>query len=433
LISLLIICTALLGWGREAQGYSVEVSKIYTLEDGVNVTVHYRPAELGRYHINGDRYAAKIMRYAVNAYKKIVYKQGFDTSGFTYANPDKAYCHDSDRTIDIIISESSDAPYFDVIKGEGTDYDAIIQFPADYSGYLEKWGLKADDKQAVSLRMRASLYHEMLHVITYSYNKNIEPWYEKDSSSLSYQGGDWYVEGLARYFETFADSYVNFFSEGFLETEEGKVKVSQNGANYLMKHPSEPLREARYDYSLFWAYVHKRYGMERIEEISRRLRFVSRGDIKNQLPEIISSVLKEDFKNVMGSFAVAMYFKYFNPDIKKHLNDLKVMSLEDVSSGGGKSIGSWSSNFITLDLSDINMPDKIAVKKDMQSGELRMNIFARVKDGRIAELEGITLDKTDTLCAMNLAAMKSIGVKELILIITNADSEENMIYRVLKS
>ena len=438
----ILICTLLALFGRDnaAEGSNiarVEITRTRSLQDGVTIAVHYRPVELRPYHAEGpDGYADMVLQYAAEAYNQIVHEQGFDTPGFTFANPDKDYCYDQDRTIDIYIGENSrgkgsNTPYYDIIKGEATDYDAIIFFPADYKGYLSGSGLKDISLGELAKKMRASLFHEMLHLITYSYNKNIAPWYSRSQDGSYYQGGDWYVEGLARYFETIAGSYHNFFSEGFIKKESNKIIISQEGANYLMQHPSQSLKDGRYDYSLFWAYLHKRYGMDKIEEISRKFRFISEQEMGKEMPGIISAVVGEDFEDLLTGFGVAVYFKYFNPDIKKGLNDLKVMSLDDFSYSSEKQLDSWASNFITLDLSEEGMPEVIALKKIREDGELKMTIFAGFEDGKITKLRGIKLDRSDMICELKLTDMRRSGVKELILIITNAGPDGSIRYRML--
>lgn len=446
---IILTITALFWWDEGAEGsniVTVEIAKTRSLQDGINIAVHYRPIELKPYHNDVDKYADMVLQYAVEAYNEIVYRQGFDTPGFTFANPDKDYCYDEDRTIDIYIAEGGKnkrglcgfsgadflgAPCYDIIKGEGRDYDAVILFPADYRGYLASSNLENIPQTEIAERMKATLFHEMFHLIIYSYNKNIEPWYSRCEGGSYYQGGDWYVEGLARYFETMAGSYGNFFSEGFVKKESGKIRISQEGANYLMKNPSESLKEARYDYSLFWAYLHKRYGMDKVEDISRRFRFISEEGMEREMPAIISAVLQENFEDVLTGFGVAMYFKYFSPDIKEGLNDLRVMSLDDFLYSPEKQLASWASNFITLNLDNKDMPAAISLKKTEEDGELRMTVFAGFEGGKWLKLRRVTLDKPDIICEMKLTDMKRSGVKELILIITNTGPGSNMRYRVL--
>lgn len=420
-ITIFGIIAALVCWGYATEASAANAGtqiKSYTHKDGVTIKVHYRPEELTSHCNLPDKYAENVLKYAKEAYNTIVYEYGFNAPGFTFANPDKDYCYDRDGVIDIYIRpDSPDAPTYDIVRGQGPEYDAFIEFPADYKDNTRE--------------MKGMLFHEMLHVITYSYNKNIRPWYtdKKDISPL--QGGDWYVEGTARYFETLAGFYDNFFSKGFIKEGRGKIVTSQEGANFLMDHPSQPLEKSRYDYALFWAYIYKEYGMKKIEEISRRFRFASEGEMKKEVPRIMSTVLGEDFKEVLKEFALAMYLKRFNPDIKRKLNDVKFMTLKDFSGRDEKEVGSWASNFIALDLSEKGAPKTIAFKKTSGDDELKMTIIAGFDNNKIAYLPEVTLDEIDTLCEMNLADMRQHGVRELTLIITNANPTSNIKYTLL--
>jgi len=410
-----------------------ESVKSCSLQDGATIKVHYRRQDLRSNHAYPDRHADKILEYAKDAYTDIVYNHGFNTPGFTFANPDKNYSYDIDKTIDIFIrTDAPGAPCYDIIKGNGPGYDAIIILPADYKSYLAN-SISGDISEAkLYERMKGTLYHELLHVITYSYNKNIMAWYRRHEGSSYYQGGDWYVEGLARYYETLAGSYHNFFSRGSVKKKAKKLIVAQDGANFLMEHPSQPLEEARYDYALFWAYIHETYGMDKVEEISRKFRFISKDSMKDQIPLIITNVLEKDFENVLKDFAVAMYRKDFAINIKEGLMDLKSMTLDDFSKKPEKRVESWSSNFITLDLERKDIPSSISIKKRGKDCVLQMAVMANLEDSKMVQLQDITLDKYNA-CTMDLSKMRSKGVEKLILIITNTNPDRNASYRLLRN
>jgi len=429
--------SSLLLWGEVAPAFcdiDKEMQKAYTFEDGASIIVHYDKAELKRYHPDPDAYVDIVFQSAKDAYKEIVYKQGFDAPGFTFANPDKGYRYDKDTTIDIYITKDSpEAPCYDIVSGSGNDYDAIIVFPADYPGYLAKTkGVKKPPKTTLAKRIRGSLFHEMTHVILYSYNRNVAPWYNPTKDRSYHQGGDWYVEGLARYFETIAGSYENFFSKGYIRKEGNKRIISQDGANFFMTHPTGSLKKARYDYSLFWAYLHDRYGMERIEEFSRRLRFIKEGGMKEELPVMLSKVLGEEFDDILKGFAVAVYFKSFNLDIKERLCDQKAMTLDDFSKMKKQRVSAWANNFIVMDLEDKAMPKTISLKKTDENSNLRMTIIADLEDGRRVQLKDLHLNDPSMSCRMNLADMKSNGVQELLVIITNSGAERYAGYEILQ-
>ncbi len=438
LFSLIVIVTVcgllqLVSVAEASDVNSKEIVKQQTLQDGVTIAVHHRPNDLKICRPNPDRYVNIVLQYAVEAYNEIVYTQGFDTPGFTFANPDRDYCYDRDKTIDIYIGDFSDAPCYDIVKGKGPAYDAVILFPSNYQGYLTEWDAKDFSEQKIAEKIKGTLFHEMFHLISYSYNKNIGRWYTRHNGVSLALGGDWYVEGLARYFETIACSYDNFFSKGFIKKEAGKIIRSQDGANYLIENPSESLKKARYDYSLFWAYLHKRYGMDKIEEISRRFRFITKRGLEREAPAIISAALKEEFEDVLHGFAVAMYFKDFKTDINTGINDIKAMSLDDFSKKGYRKIASWANNFIKLNLDNTDIPAVMSLKKVKEKGELKISVVARLQDGRRKLLRKLSLKEPDIICNMNLADMKQGGVKELILIITNTSPDFNTAYKIFQS
>jgi len=432
-LTYIVVVVALLGWGRleAAEEASNLQSKNIATGDGVVIAIHYYPDILSNYTLNTQEHIDTILKSAKEAYNDIVYKYGFKAPGFTYANPDKNYCYDKDKTIDIYVGGGNmqgalrgftyedflDAPCYDIVKGNGNDYDAVILFPADYKGSS----------------VRGTLFHEMLHIIVYSYNKNIAPWYRRYKNTDYHKGGDWYVEGLARYFETKADSYDEFFSKGFKAKENGKTILSQKGANYLMSNPSESLKDARYDYSLFWAYIDQKYGMEKIEELSRKFRYIQTESMEKDLPRIFTQVIGDEFESLIKEFAVCMYFKFFNPDIRKGLSDLKVMTLNDFSNKSEKKIDSWASNFIKFTLNDKDTPSMIKLKKTEQGGELKVTIFAGFSDGKIKQIKKLSISETDMACQMELQDMKQSGVENLILIITNTNHTKETGYQILQS
>ena len=417
----------------DSAGANSEVIRTCTLRDGVIIAVHYDPIILRQSHASPKVYAEMILSYSAQAYNEIVYRQGFDTPGFTFANPDKNYCYDKDGTVDIYILENGkakDAPCYDIIKREGRGYDACVRFPADYKSYLRSSGAANISMAGITRKIKGSLFHEMSHVILYSYNKNIESWYVHTAGYSSHQGGDWYVEGLARYFETIGDSYENFFSKGFNKKNGKKIVLSQEGVNYLMAHPSESLKEARYDYSLFWAYLHDKYGMAKVEEISRKLRFISAANMNEELPAIISDVLKEEMGDLLKDFAMTMYLKEFNRSIKNGLDTLKIASPEDFSDSIYIGLSSWSSNFIKLDLNKKGMPNIVTVKKTKNGKKVSMTALACLNNGSISKVREIALDSPEMVCKMNLKEMKKMGVKELTLIVTNGSADRNEILEI---
>jgi hypothetical protein len=305
-------------------------TKDYQFMDGAVIRVHYeiRNSTDDR---SDELFAAEVLNAAVSAYQTISHFQGFSTSGYSFTRPDKKYAFDPDGVIDIYlgsVSESGrpqstfhqtafkDAPCFDTVKGGGHAYDAIILLPADYSGFIKNW--EALNRSPLGTRnvdvdLRGTLMHEMLHVILFYYNRNLR----KEEGSLVPDGSgpkltvnrraDWYVEGLARYFEIFAGARHDFFSRGFREALPDKVRFSRGGSNFFMRYPDQRFIDLRYENALFWRYIHMRWGMEAIEKLSREFRHVRAPHFRR----FIEKMTGLDFERFLKEFAVAILMKDF--------------------------------------------------------------------------------------------------------------------------
>jgi len=152
------------------------------------------------------------------------------------------------------------------------------------------------------------------------------------------------------------------------------------------------------------------------------------------MASIISIVLKEDIKDILEGFSIAMYFRRFNPDIKEGVSELEIMSLDDFRTRSPKELVSYGSNFITLNLNDERMPGQVIIKKAAarESGQMRMSIFCRLENGKIAPLSIVSLNDTENLYLLELSKMKNVGIQEVILIITNIDAKNTALYKLVK-
>ena len=234
-------------------------------EDGAGVRVHFAAADRS--------FALKVLNAAVSAYEMLT-RLGFNTPGFSFASPDPDYAQDPDRTLDIYLGGNGpsfrDAPCFDALKVSETGYEAMILLPARYKDFIRNWERLNPSflgRRDIDTDLRGTLAHEMLHAILFYCNKNLE----KDSAGAS-KRLDWYVEGLARYAETFAGARHDFYSQGFKQVLPDRVRFSRGGANYYMRYPDQPFRELRYENALFWRFMDTRFGMAAIGRLSRELR-----------------------------------------------------------------------------------------------------------------------------------------------------------------
>lgn len=312
----------------------IEKVREYRCEDGARIKVHYTDQGVEENHGN-EVFARDVLDAAVQAYRTITGSQGFRTQGYAFANPDKQYAYDPDQTIDIYVGNPADdarfpghgfhgmtfkdAPCFDTIRRSENAYDAVILLPSNYKDFIRNWeriNPSSLGKRNVEVDLRGTLMHEMLHVVLFYYNRNLkmDPTALHAESTGAASGGkvDWYVEGLARYFETFAGAQHDFFSQGFKQTLPDKIRFSRGGSNYFMRYPDQAFTELRYENALFWRFIDTRYGMNTIEKLSRGFRDRQSLDFKTSLEQAIG----EPFDKILKHFALAILFKDF--DLKEN-------------------------------------------------------------------------------------------------------------------
>ncbi|MCG3175985.1 MAG: hypothetical protein MOGMAGMI_00923 [Candidatus Omnitrophica bacterium] len=336
------------GNGKEIQEGGSFLSQPLVLEkvlehrfpDGARIKVHYTDQILE--HAGEEpTFPGDVLDAAVMAYQTITEFLGFGAEGYSFAKPDLAYAYDADRTIDIYLGSSEgpgafmgkgfdniafkDAPCFDTLKISETRYEAIILLPANYRQFIRNWekiNPSPLGKRTVEVDLRGTLIHEMLHVIIFYYNKNLD----RESRDTTGVGGshktDWYVEGLARYIETFAGARHDFYSQGFKQTLPDKIRFSRGGSNYFMRYPDQVFTELRYENALFWRHLDHRYGMEMIERISREFR--GGGDLEAKLV----AALGKPFTEIIEDYAAAIYEKDFGlKDDAGYLKDVAATHL----------------------------------------------------------------------------------------------------------
>ncbi|MGH7197484.1 MAG: hypothetical protein ACREH5_01925 [Candidatus Omnitrophota bacterium] len=298
----------------------------YTFENGVKINVHYTDTVLA---VNGEsgHFAREVLNAAVSAYQTISEFQGFSTKGFSFASPDKGYAYDPDRAIDVYLGHPEDAetarqygvdpsifkdaPCFDTKRVSKTGFHAMIFLPANYREFIRNWervNASPLGERHIEVDLNGTLIHEMLHVALFYYNKNLNK--DGGTGREGAAGGekiDWYVEGLARYFETFAGARHDFFSQGFKITLPDKIRFSRGGANYFMRYPDQSFMELRYENALFWRFLDYRYGMDAIERLSRVFRSSARGGFRRALEKVTG----ERFPELLKRFAMSILLKDF--------------------------------------------------------------------------------------------------------------------------
>ena len=285
-------------------------------EDGAGIAVHFVKEELEKYSVDPG-FPSQVLDAAANAYQTITKNQGFNTAGFGFADADRKYAYDPDKTIDIYLGALdgkenypalgdknrmfADAPCFDVLRLSQTKYQAVILLPVNYAKFMRSWEKINPSPlggRNFSVDLRGTLMHEMLHAVLFYYNKNLN----KSSGGGEHSSSlDWYVEGLARYFETFAGARHDFYSQGFKQTLPDKVRFSRGGANYFMRYPDQPFTHLRYENALFWRFMQRQFGMGRIEKLSRILR-----SPKITFKEGLEQVTGEPFEKTLQDYAVCV-------------------------------------------------------------------------------------------------------------------------------
>ncbi len=329
----------------ETMGLTVE--KVYEARfpDGAALRVHYTDQILEESGASAQ-FPKQVLDASVSAYQTITQYGGFRTEGYSLANPDESYAYDPDKTVDIYLGNTNeanqflyhsfsslsfrDAPCFDTVKLSETAYQSVILLPANYREFIQNWehlNPSSLGARNTNVDLRGTLIHEMLHVILFYYNKNlsrengetVNP-VDPKKAPANKNHLDWYVEGLARYFETFAGARHDFYSQGFRETLPDKIRFSRGGSNYFMRYPDQPFMELRYENALFWRFIDHQFGMASIEKLSRSFRTDARSE---NFHLSLEKATGASFEDLLKRFAMAALLSDFGlKDDAKYLKEV---------------------------------------------------------------------------------------------------------------
>ncbi len=470
--------------------YWVEKIREYRAQDGVLFRVHYTDHMMAKYGVTGDL-PGDVLDAAVHGYQTITEFEGFASKNYSFAEPDPSYAMDPDKTIDVYLGDPSgfngyellgirnnlfkDAPCFDTIKLSETQYQAVILLPANYYEFIRNWekiNPSPLGRRNIGVDLRGTLIHEMLHVVLFYYNKNLNKSAEdaamgahNDAKNL-----DWYVEGLARYFETFAGARHDFYSQGFKQTLPDKIRFSRGGSNYFMRYPDQAFTQLRYENALFWRYLDDRYGMDAIESLSRDFR-----DKDLDFKAALERMTGKDLETLLRDYAKAILLKDFGlKDDSAYLNDVARTRLvykdrqwylrggDDDRMALGKTcetdwVGQWENvraQFTepsvagdSTRISDVSgwATDYVEIVKDKvgerwpninfraNSNSLMIQVLGLTKGGSYIE-KWISLNGAGAQHAINLSEMvrtESLGdedVDKFYLMLTNADPDQTVEY-----
>lgn len=176
----------------------------------------------------------------------------------------------------------------------------VLLLPANYGKFLEFWNrinrIPGGGDYSTDQYLASSIMHEMTHAIVHGFNENL------GSTEHEIRGGDWYTEGLARYFECKAGSDAGFASEGFRNIVDGRVQFSRGGANYYLRYPDESFFTMRYENALFWMYLDKRMGPDAIVQITRDLKSLSFDASASDYARILAEVTGEPFETLLNDY-----------------------------------------------------------------------------------------------------------------------------------
>lgn len=314
-LALVIICVwilvshAQMSWAKEVPSAKISLPRekilTYSFPDGVTIAVHYSEPLLKRTGKDA-RFAREVLDAAVYSYQTLTEFMGFDEKGHSFAYPDKRYAYDPDRTLDIYLGNSKafrDAPCFDTRQVSERGFEAMILLPSDYARFIQNWEKMNPSElgpRRVEVDLKGTLAHEMLHAILFYCHKNLEA-----AQSPGLGQTDWYVEGLARYAETFVGAKHDFYSQGFRQSLPGKIRFSRGGANFFMRYPDQGFLRLRYENALFWKYFESRYGVKGIARFSRHLRGAQISDV----PAAFKKATGSGIENFLEQYAFAVLTK----------------------------------------------------------------------------------------------------------------------------
>lgn len=228
------------------------------------------------------------------------------------------------------LSDFRRAPLFMIRTDErtGAKIPALL-LPANYKKFLKFWNRINRVPGAVSARpytedqyLATSVMHEMTHAVIHGFNENL------GSTEHEERGGDWYTEGLARYFECKAGSDAGFASEGFRKIVDGRVQFSRGGANYYLRYPDETFFSMRYENALFWMYFEKRFGPEAIIRVSTDLREVMHDADQADYQRVLSAASGLEFADLLND-----YFNWvFRREYQRYTEGAKLLPVAATSS-----------------------------------------------------------------------------------------------------
>lgn len=293
------------------------------LVNGVELNVHYTDFSLEK--IEDKTYPFRVLQHMRRSYDILKRELALDENHPT-------------QKIDIYLGDTDDAGLYPFGGFEMNDFkraplfvirnvlnsdrkDPAILLPMDYEKFLHFWNeinqVPSDVSYSVDDYLASSIIHEMTHALIHDINENL------GSTEHEIRNGDWFTEGIARYFETKVNSDPGFASMGFRERTAEKLRFSRGGANYFLRYPDESFFNQRYESALFWMFMEKNYGSQVMQEMSHKLDDFPYDATIDMYMDVFESITKKDFTETLHEFHDWVYLKEYKKYKEgKHLEEV---------------------------------------------------------------------------------------------------------------
>ncbi len=275
------------------------------MPDGVRLKVHFQK-KFNEEKNADDLDPAEVLAVMEDAYALLTGELGYGDWSRGYVDQVELYLTDPDNEEELAgnafqSSALGLSPRFMMLEYQNRpERSPVIFLPKDYKAFLRRWrrvnghgdAMTLDDKRALA----GSIMHEMTHAVLFGYHENL------GSTVGGHAHGDWYTEGLARYYETKVGSLLGFTDEGFRRVLGDRMQFSRGGANYYLRYHDEAMFSLRYENALFWLYFEKSFGHEKIVDLTRALGHVTYEGDPRQYVQVLQSVTGYPFYRILVDY-----------------------------------------------------------------------------------------------------------------------------------
>jgi hypothetical protein len=288
----------------------LKTTLISSLPDKTQLKVHFMDTDLDR--IKDPNYPYRVLALMKEAHTLLTHDLGYQSLGET-TNAIDIYLADAEKSPVFPFEgfhrdDFKRAPIFLVKKDVRTGQKRrVILIPMDYGKFVKIW----DHLNHVPLSrdrhpdrdLAGSVMHEMTHAFLHEYHENL------GSTEFQIHNGDWYTEGLARYYETKIGSLSGFSALGFRKKVDDKIQFSRGGANYYLKYPDETFFTLRYENALFWLYFEKTFGHSKVVELTHDFKDLPFDASFSQYILQLEKVTQTPFEKLLNGYFSWIYEK----------------------------------------------------------------------------------------------------------------------------